>query len=114
MPQVSITLNGRSYAVACDTGEEERIGDLARYLDGKITVFASQFPHIGEARLLVLAALVVTDELAEAREALRRRSVRAPGPADGTVQDEAALAAGIENLATRIEAVAARLEITQI
>jgi cell division protein ZapA len=114
MPQVTIAINGRSYAIACDPGEEERIRQLARMIDAKVVGFAKDAPQAGEARLLVLAALLLADELAETKEALRRgrdRGSSANGPATG---DEAALASGIDRLASRIESVAARLEASHI
>ncbi len=111
MPQVTVTLNGRAYAVACDPGEEGRIRDLAAYIDGKIAEFVKAQGQVGEARLLVLVALIIADELAEAREALRQRSAGAP---QGGAAAEEAIAMGVENLAARIEAIAAQLETSQI
>ncbi len=108
MPQVSVTINGRAYPVACDEGQEQRIRDLARIIDGKVGNFARQLGQAGEARLLVMAALVLADELAEANEALSHIGAQAPGP------DGAAVALGIDQLAARIEAVAARLESSHI
>src|SRR5262249_39587968 len=102
MPQVSITINGRSYPVAGDDGEENRIRDLARMIDSKVAGFARQVGQAGEARLLVLAALVLADELSEANEAARRLGGQ-PAP------DNAAVAGSVSRLAQRIEAVAARL-----
>jgi len=109
MPQISITINGRSYPIACQEGEEQRIRDLARSVDGKVAAFARQVGQAGEARLVVLAALVLADELAEANETLRRL-----GEQSAQAADDAPLAAGIERLAARIEAVAARLETSHI
>ncbi len=109
MPQVNVTINGRAYAVQCDPGEEHRIRDLARVVDGKANAFADQSLHAGEARILVLAALVLADELAEANDALRRLNTRAAAGAD-----DPALADGIERLARRIEVVASRLETSHI
>jgi cell division protein ZapA len=108
MPQVSVTINGRAYPVSCDEGEEQRIRDLAQTIDGKVAAFARQVGQAGEARLLVLAALVLADELAEANEALRSVAAQTP-PSDGR-----ALATGVDRLAARIEAVAARLETSHI
>lgn len=108
MAQVSITINGRSYPVACDAGEEDRIRELARVIDGKVAGFARQFGQPGEARLLVLAALVLADELAEANETARRLGAQ-PAGADG-----AAIAGHVAQLAQRIEAVAAQLELSHI
>jgi len=110
MAQVSITINGRSYPVTCGDGEESRIRELARDIDSKVSNFARQMGQAGEARLLVLAALLLADEVAEVNEALRTMSAHSPVPAP----DDDALAAGVEKLAARVEAVAARLESSHI
>ncbi len=106
MAQVTITINGRNYPIACDAGEEERIGELARYVDEKVKGFAREFGGAGEARLLLLAALVLADELAEAREAsgTLRRAGNGGSPSEGQ------LVTGIDHIAQRIEAIAARFE----
>ncbi|HXZ03019.1 MAG TPA: cell division protein ZapA [Stellaceae bacterium] len=108
MAQVTITINGRSYPVACNDGEEQRIEELGRYIDAKIKTFARELGQIGESRLLVLAALVLADELADARAASgESRSGNGAGPGEDA-------AAGIENLAQRIESIATRLETLHI
>jgi cell division protein ZapA len=109
MAQVTITINGRAYPVACNEGQEQRIAELARYVDGKVKTFAKDLGQIGEARLLVLAALILADELADAQVATGR-----PQTGNGAGVDEGKLAAGIENLAQRIEAIAVRLETSHI
>jgi cell division protein ZapA len=108
MPQVSITINGRAYPVACDEGEEDRIRELARTIDGKVASFARQVGQAGEARLLVLAALVLADELAEANETAHRLGTQQVATSNATV------ATSVSRLAQRIEAVAARLETSHI
>ena len=108
MAQVSITINGRSYPVACNDGEEERIREFARQIDGKVANFARQVGQAGEGRLLVLAALVLADELAEANEALRQLRAQSPAASDS------AFASGVERLAARVEAVASRLDAPHI
>jgi cell division protein ZapA len=109
MPEIHLTVNGRSYPVSCQDGEETRIKELAQYVDRKTAEFVAKLGQIGEARLLVLAALVITDELADAHAALRRKSA-----ADGNGVDTAALAQGLEELAKRIETIAVRLETPHI
>jgi len=109
MAQVTVTINGRAHAVQCDPGQEHRIRDLARQVDAKVAGFAEHAARAGEARLLVLAALLLADELSEASDALRRLNARAAA----SVEDPA-LADGIDRLARRIEAVAMRLETAQI
>jgi cell division protein ZapA len=110
MAQITVTINGRGYPVACSDGEEQRITELARYIDAKVKGFAQELGQIGEARLLVLAALVLADELAEAHDAASER----PQGGNGARPEDAKMLSGIENLAMRIEAVAARLEADHI
>jgi cell division protein ZapA len=110
MPEIHLTVNGRSYPVACEEGQETRIKELAQYLDRKTAEFVTKLGQIGEARLLVLAALVITDELADAHASLRRQSAGETG--NGV--DTAALAQGLEELAKRIETIAVRLESAHI
>ncbi|HEY0526419.1 MAG TPA: cell division protein ZapA [Stellaceae bacterium] len=113
MGQVSVIVNGRTYGVACDDGQEERIRRLAQYIDGKVADFAKSLGQIGDARLILLAGLVVADELAEANEALLRLRRSTPAAASQSTHDVAAdavIAAGIESLAVRIEAIAEELE----
>jgi cell division protein ZapA len=117
MPQVAVTINGRSYPVACGAGQEQRILELAALVESKVAGFARQFPQAGEARLLVLAALVIADELGDANEAVRRLKAQIPAAANDRrlgFREETLLADGIERLADRIEAVAARLEVAQL
>lgn len=110
MAHITVTVNGRSYPVTCKAGQEQRIAQLARYVDSKVRGFAKELGPIGEARLLMLAALVIADELAEAHEGSGPALAGAPGGAS----EEGALAAEVDNLAQRIEAIAARLETSHI
>lgn len=109
MAQVTVTINGRAYPVACNEGEERRIDELARYVDGKVRGFVRELGQIGEARLLVLAALVLADELADAQAAPDGEK-----PGKGIGFGDERMAAGVENLAQRIEAIAERLEAAHI
>jgi cell division protein ZapA len=109
MAQITVTINGRGYPVACSDGEEQRITELARYIDAKVKGFAQELGQIGEARLLVLTALVLADELAEAQE-----EASGPHRGNGAAREDTKVLSGIENLAMRLEAVAARLEADHI
>src|SRR5205085_2037416 len=106
MGQVSLTVNGRQFAVTCDDEQEARIRRLGEYVDAKVAEFVRSVGQVGEARLLLLAALVIADELADANEALRRERTGVHDEAS-TAVDTAAN--GIHGLAQRIEAIAARL-----
>lgn len=114
MGQVTVKVNGRDFALSCADGQEPRIRRLAQYVDAKIGEFTKAIGQVGEARLILLAALVIADELSDANEALqqersRGRSGGGPGdePSEGAAQGAAS---GIRSAATRIEAIAARIE----
>ena len=68
MGQILIVLNGRTYRLACGDGQEERLQSLAAHLKSKVDTLAIQFGQVGEERLLLMAGLLVTDELFDARE----------------------------------------------
>jgi cell division protein ZapA len=109
MGQVVVTVNGRAFPLNCADGEEPRIRRLAQYVDGKVTEFVKTHGQIGEARLILLAALVITDELSDTNDIVqqeRSRSTRGIGVADNS----GAVVSGIRGIAERIESIAARLE----
>jgi cell division protein ZapA len=70
MPQVTVTIAGRTYRMACGEGEESRLEGLAALYDGKIQDLRGSFGEIGDMRLHVMAALTLADDLAEARARL--------------------------------------------
>jgi cell division protein ZapA len=110
MSQVSVSINGHPYKIACDDGQEPRIRRLAQYVDAQVGGFVKNIGQVGEARLLLLAALVIADELSDANEALaqeRSRNRAAESEAEDAVD---AAAGGIHDLARRIEGIAERLE----
>jgi cell division protein ZapA len=119
MGQVVIKISGRDFALTCADGQEGRLRRLAQYVDGKAAEFAKALGQVGEARLILLAALAIADELAEANDALQQARER---PADaGPSGNEAAnggrneparqaAASSIDKIVERIEAIAARIE----
>ena len=67
MPQVSINIANRTYELACGEGEEQRVQELAAYVDDKVTQLRRQLPGVAEVKLLVFASLMLADESREAR-----------------------------------------------
>ncbi len=67
MAQVDILVNDRAYKVTCDDGQEPRLHRLAADFDAKVRELARELGQVGDARLMLLAALTVCDELAETR-----------------------------------------------
>ena len=70
MGQVTVTLNGRTYRLRCEDGEEQRLFALADHIRDKVDQLIGEFGQIGENRLLFMAALLVADELFDARDRL--------------------------------------------
>ena len=99
MSNVTVSIGGRHYTVACATGEEQHIEMLGRSIDGKLQGLTNLSGQ-SEARTLLFAALLLADELHE------RDLGGAPAPAEADPR----VAETLEGLATRLEALAARLE----
>ena len=72
MPQVSINIANRTYELACGEGEEQRVHELAAYVDDKVTQLRRQLPGVAEVKLLVFASLMLADESREARGLARQ------------------------------------------
>jgi len=107
MGQVSVTVNGRAFSVNCEDGQEGRIRRLAHYVDSKIGDLIKTVGQAGEARLILMAALLIADELSDANDALaheRSRTRSSGGDASG------GSATGIHGIAQRLETIASRLE----
>jgi cell division protein ZapA len=71
MPQVTVTIAGKTYRMACDDGQEEHLFGLARRLDLVIDDLRGVFGEIGDQRLTVMSAITVLDQLSEAERRLR-------------------------------------------
>ncbi len=106
MAQVALTINKRSYDIACDDGQEDHLRSLASDLDARVQSLRGSVGEIGDLRLLVMAALLLEDELNEARAGGTAGDGAATG--DGAAESHAAEA--LESVAARIESIAARLE----
>jgi cell division protein ZapA len=111
MGQVVVKVNGREFPLSCADGQEPRIRRLAQYVDAKVNEFTKAIGQVGEARLLLLAAIVISDELSDANEAVlqERNRNRAAAPASPGEGEQAA-ASGLRGVAERVEAIATRLE----
>ena len=68
MAEVTVTIAGRPYRMACGEGEEQHIIGLAADLDRRLAALKAHFGEVGDTRLLIMAALTVEDELAAARQ----------------------------------------------
>jgi cell division protein ZapA len=71
MPQVTLQIGDKTFRMACAEGEEPRIQALAAHFSGRADGLAEKFPRMPTEHLFLMAALLVTDELFEAREELQ-------------------------------------------
>jgi cell division protein ZapA len=111
MGQVNVTVNNRLYSIGCDDGEEAQVQRLSQVLDGRVRELAALVGQVGEARLMLMTALTLADDLETAESqlatlkaelsALRTEQKTAEGGADALV-----------GLAQRLEDIAAKLETT--
>jgi cell division protein ZapA len=110
MPTIEILVNGRRHEMQCGQGEEGRLRQLASYVDRRIAELAKGQSQVGDARLLLMASLVVADELSDAFDEIKR--LRATLEGQGGANGEHAAAGAIEQAARQLEAIAAELERT--
>jgi cell division protein ZapA len=110
MPTVEILVNGRRHEVSCGEGEEARVRQLASYVDRRINDLARGQSQIGDARLLLMASLVVADELSDAFDEIKRLRTTLESQGGSDAEHEAA--AVLDQVAQRIEAIAGQLERT--
>ena len=110
MSHVNVTINGRQYRMACEEGQEAWLLNLAGNLESRIQNLRGKFGEIGDARLTVMAALTVCDELVDANNRIRGleeeldalRDVRVAA-ADRARATQIAVANALNSAAERIE-----------
>ena len=117
MPSLQLVVNGRTYEVACDPGQEQHVRDLARNLDDRIRRLVQQVGPGSEGRLLVMAGLLLSDELHEATSQLRKAGEAQAAKVQESAEEparraaeEQRLAEALDGIAKRLEAIAAQLE----
>jgi cell division protein ZapA len=72
MSHINVTINARQYRMACEEGQEVRLLKLAESLESRIQSLRGKFGEIGDARLVVMAALTVCDELLDTGPRIRQ------------------------------------------
>lgn len=116
MPQVNVTINGKTYRMACDDGQEAHLEGLADRLNEIIGQLRQSFGEIGDQRLTVMAAITMGDDLAEAHRRIRRleSELAAINETKTAVisrfeESEASIARAIDQAAGRLESLAQKL-----
>lgn len=125
MPEVEIEIGGRSFEVACQEGEEHYLKSAARMLDEEAAALTAQIGRVPEARMLLMAGLMLADRTAGLQDKLREaedrlmekdaeldhmrnspvepKTVNVPVLPEGVTDTLAELAARAEALADQIE-----------
>ncbi|MCB1334130.1 MAG: cell division protein ZapA [Roseivivax sp.] len=128
MPEVEITIGGRSFEVACQEGEEHFLLTAAEMLNNEAKVLVNQIGRVPESRMLLMAGLMLADKTAGLEDKLRDAEERAvrihqqlrdlqslpPPPAERVEVPvvPASVSDTLAELAARAEALAEQLEDT--
>jgi len=122
MPEVLVSVGGRQFEVACQEGEEHFLRAAAKMLDAEASVLVNQIGRMPEARMLLMAGLMLADRTAGLEDQLRAAEERAV-VAERVASDARANPERVEvpvipeivtdtfaEIAARTEALAARIE----
>jgi cell division protein ZapA len=103
MAQVSVRVNGREYDLACGDGEEAHLRELAQYVDAKINAVRGGGVKLTDAQLLLMAGIVIADELSEATGPDRKLAAKNQSVSE-------IISRMLEDSADRLEAITSKLE----
>lgn len=116
MAQVTVSIDNKSYRMACEEGQEEHLTELAGRFDRYVGHLKGQFGEIGDLRITVMAGIMVMDELHELQrrmrgleaevETLKKTRDSVLTKVDKTDQD---LAEALTEVTGRIEEIATKL-----
>ena len=107
MAEINVTISGNQYSIACDDGQEQRVVDLANFVNSRASQIAG--PGITDKHLLVLTSIVMADELFDSRDAAVNGNKIEPNSLQITQKDEGDIVNAIDHMAARIEKIAGGL-----
>ena len=119
MPDIEIQIGGRGFMVSCRAGEEHFLNAAAKVLDSEAQPILGQLGRLPEARMLLMAGLMLADRTSSVEDELRQARARiaeleaAPGPAVQRIEVPVvpvSVSESLAELAARAEALAAALE----
>ncbi|MCA3629977.1 MAG: cell division protein ZapA [Methylobacterium sp.] len=116
MAQISVTIDGKQFRMACEDGQEAHLLALAADVDHRIKAMRQNFGDIGDLRLAVMASLMLADEASEERrkanaaaEAVAASRAAVQNASQLGNQREMEIATAISNLSDRVERIARAL-----
>ncbi|ASY70373.1 cell division protein ZapA [Sinorhizobium fredii] len=110
MAQVTVTIDGKAYRMACEEGQEDHLSDLATRFDQYVGHLKGQFGEIGDLRLTVMAGIMVMDELSEVNRRLKNLEAEVGNLKDSRDTDLSDQARGEEALASALAEVTAQIQ----
>lgn len=119
MAQVTVTIDGKAYRMACEAGQEQHLEDLAQKFDQYVTHLRSQFGEIGDLRLTVMAGIMITDELNELNKRVAKLQAEvdvfkaeADSAAEKRASETAVVINAISELAAKLNGITNKLVST--
>ncbi|MGF6173755.1 cell division protein ZapA [Ensifer sp. 4252] len=116
MAQVTVSIDGKAYRMACEEGQEDHLIELATNFDQYVGHLKAQFGEIGDLRLTVMAGIMVMDELSEVNRRLKALEAEVDTlkrGRDSTLTDQARseeiLASALSEVTSQIHTIAAKL-----
>ena len=116
MAQVTISIDGKPYKMACDEGQESHLEKLGARFDQYVGHLKSSFGEIGDQRLLVMSGVMVMDEMQELERRITALETELAKVQDSAGKAERRLAEGgmgteraLATIADKLEGLAARI-----
>ncbi len=107
MAQVTVEINGKPYTVGCENGQEGRVRELAALFDRQVRIVADEVGPLGETRLMLMGALLLSDELADAKARLAHVQNDLARVQSDYARAEARAVTALDAAAERLEGLAA-------
>ena len=119
MGSVNVTINSRQYRIGCEDGQESHLEELAKDFDARIAELRERIGEVGDARLTIMAALTVADDLSEMKKEIERLKENMASLQDARTDSakraqaaNAIVAAAFDSAAERLETIAKKLNQT--
>ena len=114
MAQVVVQVNDRPYTMQCSDGEERHLQELARLLDGEVARIKQSVGPVGDIRVLLMAGLMVADQLAEARRRIEELEDQINGLRESRMSAVNQGRSIEDQMAERLNSAAKRLEALSV
>lgn len=119
MGQVTVTINGRKFNMSCSDGAEQRVIELTAFVESVAEEIRGGYRHVPEERLFLMAAIMLADQLFDAREELHQTltqicNLRSFQTADSNVSyiPSRDVASIVDASSKRLQALASKLAAT--